>query len=70
MELRFSSACQDNLAAIKFFKAKIKTLKLMNLGMNHLFKNVKRRAFSEYGEIEQTISPKVLDKMSSWILKL
>jgi hypothetical protein len=50
--------------------AKNKTLKPMNEGMNHLFKNVKQEHFLEYGEIEQTISPKVLDKMSTWILKL
>jgi hypothetical protein len=36
--------------------------------MNHLFQECKTGAFSEYGEIEQTISPQVLDKMSTWIL--
>jgi hypothetical protein len=25
---------------------------------------------SEYAQIEETISPKVLDKISSWVLKL
>lgn len=39
-------------------------------GLNHLFQECKTGAFSEYAEIEQTIAPKVLDKMSNWILKL
>ena len=39
-------------------------------GLNHLFQECKTGAISEYVEIEQTISPKVLDKMSTWILKL
>lgn len=39
-------------------------------GLNHLFQECKTGAFSEYAEIEQTIAPKVLDKMSDWIMKL
>lgn len=38
-------------------------------GLNHLFQTAKTGAPSEYGEIEETISPVALDKMASWILK-
>ncbi len=38
-------------------------------GLNHLFQTAKTGAISEYGEIEETISPVALEKMSSWILK-
>ena len=52
-------------------KAKNKKFETLNFeGLNHLFQECKTGAFAEYAEIEQTISPKVLDKMSSWILKL
>ena len=36
--------------------------------MNHLFQECKTGALAEYAEREQTISPTVLDKMSTWIL--
>ncbi|HZU28877.1 MAG TPA: alpha/beta fold hydrolase [Bryobacteraceae bacterium] len=38
-------------------------------GLNHLFQTAKTGALSEYAEIEETISPVALDKISSWILK-
>jgi fermentation-respiration switch protein FrsA (DUF1100 family) len=38
-------------------------------GLNHLFQTAKSGAPSEYGQIEETISPVALDKMASWILK-
>ncbi|MGO8757824.1 MAG: alpha/beta hydrolase family protein [Terracidiphilus sp.] len=38
-------------------------------GLNHLFQTAKTGAPSEYGEIEETMSPVALDKMASWILK-
>jgi hypothetical protein len=38
-------------------------------GLNHLFQTAKTGTPSEYGEIEETISPVALDKMASWILK-
>jgi pimeloyl-ACP methyl ester carboxylesterase len=38
-------------------------------GLNHLFQTAKTGAPSEYSEIEETISPVVLTKISSWILK-
>ena len=38
-------------------------------GLNHLFQTAKTGAISEYSEIEETISPLVLEKLSTWILK-
>ena len=38
--------------------------------LNHLFQECETGALSEYGKIEQTIAPIVLDTMSAWILKL
>ena len=38
-------------------------------GLNHLFQTAKTGAPSEYAEIDETMSPVVLDKMASWILK-
>lgn len=38
-------------------------------GLNHLFQNAKTGSPSEYGQIEETISPAALDKIASWILK-
>ena len=38
-------------------------------GLNHLFQTAKTGSPAEYGEIEETMSPVALEKMSSWILK-
>ncbi|HEY1678004.1 MAG TPA: alpha/beta fold hydrolase [Candidatus Sulfotelmatobacter sp.] len=38
-------------------------------GLNHLFQTAKTGSPTEYAEIEETMSPVALDKMSSWILK-
>lgn len=38
-------------------------------GLNHLFQTSKTGLPSEYGEIEETISPAALQTMSDWILK-
>ena len=38
-------------------------------GLNHLFQTSKTGAPSEYAEIEETLSPVVLDKVAAWILK-
>jgi hypothetical protein len=43
----------------------IKTMKLKNL--NHLFQHCETGAVSEYGEIEETISPEVLEIIKDWI---
>ena len=71
--LDFQVPAKANLTAIKnsLTKAKNKNFETYEFeGMNHLFQECNTGAFSEYGEIEQTISPQVLDKMSGWILKL
>jgi fermentation-respiration switch protein FrsA (DUF1100 family) len=36
-------------------------------GLNHVFQECKTGAPSEYGEIEQTASPKMLELMAGWI---
>jgi uncharacterized protein len=38
-------------------------------GLNHLFQTAKTGSPAEYAEIEETMSPVALEKMSSWILK-
>lgn len=38
-------------------------------GLNHLFQTAKTGLPSEYGEIEETISPVALEKIASWILR-
>jgi uncharacterized protein len=38
-------------------------------GLNHLFQECKTGLPAEYAEIEQTISPKVLETIADWILK-
>jgi hypothetical protein len=38
-------------------------------GLNHLFQTAKTGSPSEYAEIEETISPVVLDKIATWVLK-
>lgn len=52
-------------------KARNKNFKIVEMsGMNHLFQECTTGFVTEYGEIEQTISPKVLLEMSDWVLKL
>lgn len=63
---------QENLAGIKsnLEKAKNKDFEILEMpGLNHLFQEAKTGSVEEYSQLEQTISPTVLDKMSSWILK-
>jgi hypothetical protein len=38
-------------------------------GLNHLFQTAKTGSLTEYAQIEETISPVVLDKIATWILK-
>jgi len=38
-------------------------------GLNHLFQTAKTGSLAEYSQIEETISPVALEKMSTWILK-
>lgn len=45
-----------------------KNFKTMELpGLNHLFQNCETGAVAEYGQIEETFSPKVLEIISEWI---
>lgn len=63
---------KENLAGIKasLEKAKNKQFEIVELpGLNHLFQEAKTGTVEEYGQLEQTIAPQVLDIMSSWILK-
>ena len=39
-------------------------------GLNHLFQTAKTGAPTEYADIQETMSPVALEKISSWILKL
>ena len=38
-------------------------------GLNHLFQTSNTGAVSEYGEIEETMSPVAMEKIARWILK-
>ncbi|HLM68875.1 MAG TPA: alpha/beta hydrolase, partial [Longimicrobium sp.] len=38
-------------------------------GLNHLFQTARTGAPSEYGEIEETMAPAVLQRVSAWILE-
>jgi pimeloyl-ACP methyl ester carboxylesterase len=64
---------KENLAGIKasLEKAKNKHFEAQEFpNLNHLFQEATTGLIEEYGQIEQTISPKVLDAMSTWILTL
>ena len=66
-------AADVNLPAIeKALKAggnkNVKTIKFPSL--NHLFQNCQSGLPAEYGRIEETISPEVLETMASWIRSL
>lgn len=37
--------------------------------MNHLFQTCRKGTLTEYGELEETISPEVLEDMAEWILR-
>lgn len=66
-------SAKENLAGIKksLNKAGNKKFEVQEFeGLNHLFQTAKTGNPSEYGQIEETFSPKVLDKISSWILAL
>jgi pimeloyl-ACP methyl ester carboxylesterase len=63
---------KENLAGIKtsLEKAKNKHFETVEFpNLNHLFQEAKTGSVEEYAQIEQTIAPQVLDKMSAWILK-
>ena len=39
-------------------------------GVNHLFQHCQTGAATEYRDIEETISPEVLEKMVQWLCEL
>ena len=62
---------KENLAGIKasLEKAKNKKIEMVEFpNLNHLFQEATTGSVAEYGRLEQTIAPAVLEKMSSWIL--
>lgn len=71
-ELDLQVPAKENFAAMeKAFREsghKDVTLKIMPK-LNHLFQTAKTGGLSEYGLIEETMSPAVLDLMASWILE-
>jgi len=71
--LDFQVPAKENLEAIgqSLKRAGNPDFKTQELpGLNHLFQEAKTGAFTEYAEIEQTISPAALDNMSGWILEM
>ena len=59
-----------NLAAIRSALQKSKSpgyvVKEMQ-GLNHLFQHCKKCTVAEYGQLEETFSPEVLEMMSDWL---
>ena len=39
-------------------------------GLNHLFQTAKTGQISEYGQIEETLAPEVMETIAGWILSL
>jgi hypothetical protein len=48
-------------------KSKLKSKVVLFPGLNHLFQTCKKCSILEYGDLEETFSPKVLNEMVSWI---
>ncbi len=64
---------QSNLPAIEKALAEggNKNIKIMELpNLNHLFQNCEAGVVGEYAQIEETISPEVLEIISKWILQV
>lgn len=64
-------AARENLAAIQagLVQAGNRKVAVKEMeGLNHLFQECKTGLPSEYGEIEQTIAPHVLNEIKNWIL--
>ena len=51
-------------------KSKAKSKVVLFPGLNHLFQTCKKCSILEYGDLEETFSPKVLIEMTSWIKSL
>lgn len=68
----FQVPAKENLSAIKtsFEKSGNKNVSIVELvNLNHLFQESKTGMSSEYSEIEQTTSPKVLELITKWIIE-
>lgn len=66
-------AAQPNLSNIEMAIASggnLQSTMLTMDGLNHLFQVAETGEISEYGQIEETMSPIVLDLISDWILQL
>ena len=66
-------AADENLQGIKsaLTKAGNKKLEVKKFDrLNHLFQHAETGSPMEYGQIEETIAPEVLNTISSWILQL
>lgn len=48
-------------------KSKLKSKVVLFPGLNHLFQSCKKCSILEYGDLEETFSPKVLAEMTNWI---
>jgi hypothetical protein len=62
---------KENLAAIEkaLSEGGNKNFKTIEIpGVNHLFQTCETGAIAEYAQIEETISPNVLDILLDWIL--
>jgi len=51
-------------------KSKISSKVVLFPGLNHLFQTCKKCNITEYGDLEETFSPKVLSEITSWIKTL
>jgi dienelactone hydrolase len=66
-------AWESNLSAIKTAVTKGGNNSVTTThfpGLNHLFQNCTTGLPKEYGEIEQTFAPEVLENINSWLMKL
>lgn len=66
-------SARSNLAAIKTALEKSRSVKYSTLemaGLNHLFQHCKKCSVAEYGELEETFAPEVLELITKWIKEL
>lgn len=60
----------QNLPVFRKLLAKHKDATIVELErLNHLFQTCKTGALSEYGQIEETMSPKLLKRVGDWIVE-
>jgi hypothetical protein len=61
---------KENLTLIRTALAGNPDVQVIELpGLNHLFQTARTGALTEYGEIEETMSPKALELVTDWIVK-